>query len=533
MLELSTGSSVLQPYEMTLDKVLSHAGKWHGMAQVVTGGGCAGAIARVGYAELNRRARCLSGGLTGFGLAHGDRIATLAWNSQSHMECWYAAFGIGVAVHTLNPRLGTDQLCAMIDQAGDRLIAVSPDLLSVAVTLAERCQSVERVIVLEEPDAEAPAIDTQVPVHSIGALIDGSAEAVWGNFSEQTEAALCFTSGTTGAPKGVTYTHRCNYLVTLALLQRDVMGIGAGDAILVAVPMFHANAWALPFAGPASGAKLVFSGRHNDGASLARLIRDEGVTLAVGVPTVWLGLLDHLDRTGEGLPSLERVLLGGSGVSQAMIDRLRARLGVTVQTSWGMTELSPLGTVTAAHEPSTASIAGRPSLGVDLRLCDENGRELEEQRGAEGHLQVRGSSTIDRYLGHDTSVVDEAGWFATGDLATIDASGNLSITGRAKDLIKSGGEWINPAEIEAVVGAMPGVSLVAVIGRADPKWTERPVLVVEGDHVPSDAQIRSALERELPRWWMPDTIERVDRMPIAMTGKIDKAALRARFGAAT
>ncbi|MDF7776119.1 AMP-binding protein [Sphingomonas sp. AOB5] len=530
-----TAPGPLQPYELTLDKLIDHAGKWHPRGEVITGGGAGTVPTRIDFAAMRDRSNHLSGALLALGMARGDRIATLAWNSQGHMEIWYAAFGIGVSSHTLNPRLGIAQIADMIRQAGDRLLAISADQAAVAEALVPLCPKLESVLVLDEPGGDAwPLPACTVPVWTQARLLaELGAPAEWGGFSESLEAGLCFTSGTTGAPKGVPYSHRCNYLVTLNLLQSDVMGINARDTILAAVPMFHANGWGLPFAAPAAGARLVFPCRHNDGASLAELIRSEGVTLAVGVPTVWLGLIEHLEATGETLPSLQRVLLGGSGVPQALIDRIESRLGVCVQTSWGMTELSPLGTVTPSGSPGRASTAGRPPVGVDLRLIDAEGRVLGEQRGVEGHLQVRGSSTIDRYLGQDESVTHDGGWFDTGDLAVIDAEGNLAITGRAKDLIKSGGEWINPGEIEAIVGGLPGVSLVAVIGRAHPKWSERPVVVVESEKGASvsDAAIRAALDGAVPRWWMPDAILRVDPMPLAATGKVDKQALRARFGA--
>ncbi|MDG2535865.1 AMP-binding protein [Sphingomonas sp. HITSZ_GF] len=520
----------LQPYELTLDKFIAHAAKWHPRGEVVTGGGAGGPVARIDYAALRERSNLLSGAFAALGIARGDRIATLAWNSQSHMEAWYGAMGIGVSCHTLNPRLGVPQLADMIRQADDRLLAISPDQADIAAQLVRECPGIAHILVLDEPGSDFPLPAAAVPAWTMQRLLaEHGAAAEWGGISEREEAGLCFTSGTTGAPKGVPYTHRCNYLVTLSLLQNDVMGINARDTILAAVPMFHANGWGLPFAAPASGAKLVFSGRHNDGASLAALIRDEGVTLAVGVPTVWLGLIEHLEKTGETLPSLQRVLLGGSGVPQALIDRIETRLGVRCQTSWGMTELAPLGTVTPSGDAGRASIAGRPPIGVDLRLVDAEGQELAEQRGVEGHLQVRGSSTVHCYFGQQIPATDRQGWFDTGDLATIDADGNLAITGRAKDLIKSGGEWINPGEIEAIIGNLPGVSLVAVIGRAHVKWTERPVLVIEGAGA-SDEAIRAALDGAIPRWWMPDAIERVERMPLAMTGKIDKQALRRRFG---
>lgn len=294
--------------------------------------------------------------------------------------------------------------------------------------------------------------------------------------------------------------------------------------------MFHANAWGLPFAAPAVGAKLVLPGRMADGASLARLIAAEGVTVGVGVPTVWLGLVEHLEATGGELPSLERLIVGGAPMAPALMERIEQRLGVRVQTSWGMTELSPSGTVAPLSAPSQAALSGRPAIGVDLLLTDADGTPLAQQRDVEGHLRVRGAAVIERYFGHDAPATDAAGWFPTGDLARIDAEGNLMITGRAKDLIKSGGEWINPAEIEAVVGALPEVSLAAVIGRSDPKWGERPILLVETQGEVSDEVLLASLRGRVAPWWIPDAVYRLPRMPLAATGKIDKIRLRSEYG---
>src|SRR5690606_5285628 len=281
------------------------------------------------------------------------------------------------------------------------------------------------------------------------------------------------------------------------------------------------------------GAKLVLPGRHQDGPSLASLINAEGVTVAAGVATVWLGLVDHLERSGEDVPSLKRIMLGGSAVPQALMDRLEKRLGVVVQTSWGMTELSPLGTTTPATSAvRRASQSGRPPIGIDLLLTDVEGVPLPEQRGCEGHLRVRGASVIERYFGESEPAVDANGWFDTGDLAVIDEQGNVSITGRTKDLIKSGGEWINPGEIEAIVGALPEVALVAVIGRTHAKWGERPVLIIEprdGARI-TDEALLDALRTRVANWWLPDAIVRVDSMPLATTGKVDKQRLRAEYG---
>ncbi len=532
-------AGAMQPYALTLDRFIDHAAKWHGATEVVTGGS-GGASARIGYSALRDRSRHLSGALQSLGLALSDHLAVLAWNSQAHMECWYGAMGIGIVCHTLNPRLSQTHLAEMIRQAANRVLAISPDLTSLAEKLISLCPSLEHVVVLDEPGAEMSLPNCGgVRVWRYDDLLEERGQAVaWGGFDENAPAGLCFTSGTTGAPKGVTYTHRSNYLHTVHQLQADASGLTARDSVLVAVPMFHANGWGFPFSGPAVGAKLVLPGRHQDGASLANLINAEGVTVAAGVATVWLGLADYLDQkngdqAGGDVPSLQRIMLGGSSVPQALMDRLEKRLGVSVQTSWGMTELSPLGTTTPATAPvRRASSSGRPPIGVDLLLTDADGAPLPEQRGHEGRLRARGASVIERYFGDETSAVDADGGFDTGDLAVIDGDGSLSITGRTKDLIKSGGEWINPGEIEAIVGALPEVALVAVVGRSHAKWGERPVLVVElrkGAHI-TDEALLDALRARVTHWWLPDAIVRVTSMPLAMTGKIDKKCLRAEHG---
>ena len=311
------------------------------------------------------------------------------------------------------------------------------------------------------------------------------------------------------------------------------MRISSADTILAAVPMFHANAWGLPFAAAAAGARLVLPGRNLDGARLAELINTEAVTIAVGIGTVWLGVVEHLEARGGETLTLERVIVGGAPLSPVLMERIEKRLGVVVQTSWGMTELSPLGTCAPPVDPDrSAHVSGRPAVGVDLQLAGADGAALPEQRGVEGHLQVRGVAVIDQYFGDSNPATNDDGWFDTGDLARIDADGNLIITGRAKDLIKSGGEWINPAEIEAVISAHPSVSLAAVIGRIDPKWGERPILVVQtrDPRGESDEDLLEVLRGRVPPWWIPDAVIRLGEIPLAPTGKIDKMRLRVDYG---
>lgn len=518
----------MQDFPLTLDKFLTHAAKWNPEAEVVTAQEN-GSVRRIGYAALHDRARRVSGVLSDLGIEPGDRVATLAWNSQAHVEAWYGVMGMGAVCHTLNPRLTATQLAEMARQSQAKLLIASTDLLPLAHDIARLASNIGQVLVIDgevTPAARAQALEP---------LIETVTTSVaWGAFPETAPSGLCFTSGTTGAPKGVTYTHRSSFLHTLRTLQTDVMAIARTDAVLTVVPMFHANAWGLPFAVPAAGGRLVLPGRRNDGASLARLIREAGVTVGVGVPTVWLGLVEHLDATGEEVPTLNRIIVGGAPMPPALMERLEQRLGVSVQTSWGMTELSPSGTVSPPHDPArSAAVSGKPAIGVDLLLTDADGTPLPQQRDIEGHLRVRGAAVIERYFGQDTPATDGRGWFATGDLARIDRDGNLIITGRAKDLIKSGGEWINPAEIEAIIGALPQVAQAAVIGRTDPKWGERPILLVEmRDEALGDDGLLAALAGRVAPWWVPDAVVRLPALPLAPTGKIDKIRLRAEHGGA-
>ncbi|HWA30992.1 MAG TPA: AMP-binding protein [Rhizomicrobium sp.] len=514
----------MQPYALTVDKFLDHAAKWWANREIVTAD-----AGRIGYAALRKRSNRLSGAFKALGLQFGDCVGTLAWNTQHHIETYYGAMGAGFVCHTLNPRLTIAHLAAMVNEAEDRVLMVGIGLAEVARELVRCCPCVETVVLMDGAQDESIGDCRTFAFEAL--LAEHGAATDWGTFEEETAAGLCYTSGTTGAPKGVVYTHRSNYLHTLRALQADSIALTPADSVLVAVPLFHVNGWGFSFAAPAVGAKLVLPGRNTDGAQLAKLIRQESVTVAAGVQTVWLGLLDHLDKTGGDVPSLQRIIIGGSRCPDSLIVRMEERLKARVQTSWGMTELSPLGTVAPAQGPARAVASGRPPMGLDLKLTDAAGATLPQQRNVTGHLKVKGPSVVQRYFKANKDSVDDEGYFDTGDLASIDDEGNLTITGRSKDLIKSGGEWINPGEIEAIVGRVPGVGQVAVIGRADPKWGERPVLVVEPQqsHTLDDRTLLEALRGNVADWWIPDRVIQVAQMPLAATGKIDKNRLRAEY----
>ncbi|MEZ6012520.1 MAG: long-chain-fatty-acid--CoA ligase [Hyphomonas sp.] len=519
----------IQDYALTLDKLLDHGAKWHPGKEVVTAH-ADGSTNRIDYAGLRDRAKRVTALLRQFGVSQGDRVATLCWNTQAHMECWYGIMGMGAVCHTLNPRLTAEQIAWMLGQSEAEILFVSADLAPLAAKVVEQAKGIRTVLVIDPEQADVLDLSALPSARLLEEQLTVDCEdQSWGCFPETTPCGLCFTSGTTGAPKGVTYTHRGNFLHTLRQLQADVSGMTSHDVVLPVVPMFHASAWGLPFSAPATGAKLVFPGRHADGESLARLIVDEGVTIAVGVPTVWLGVFDYADAAGMDLPSLRSIMVGGAPMHPALMQRIEAR-GISVQTTWGMTELSPLGTAAPPGDARSPDTAGRPAIGIDLMLADSTGRPLEEQRGQEGHLWVRGTSVVERYFGQ-TEPATRDGWFSTGDLARLNESGQLFITGRAKDLIKSGGEWINPTEIETLVSGLPEVALAAVIGQPHEKWGERPLLLVELRNGSSltDQALLEPLKGQVPSWWIPEEIIRLSEIPLAPTGKIDKQRLRSIY----
>jgi fatty-acyl-CoA synthase len=531
---------LMQQWPLTVDKILGHAAQWHAGREVVSRS-VEGPIVRTTYGEIHARARRLSSALIDLGVRPGDRVATLAWNSGRHMEAWYAIMGIGAVCHTLNPRLFADQLCYIINHAGDQIIFTDLTFLPTVIEHRARMPRVEKIVVMT--DADHMEGGEREDTLCFETLVDqGAGDCAWGGFGEETACGLCYTSGTTGNPKGVLYSHRSNFLHTLITLQHDVMGLSVRDVVLPVVPMFHANAWGLAFSCPAVGAKMVMPGPKMDGASILELLESEQVTFSAAVPTVWQMLLAHLRETGASLTSLKRVVIGGSAVPEAIIRAFHDDYGVEVVHAWGMTETSPLGTLSTmtpeiAALPFDAQVPymlkqGRPPAGVALKLTDDEGADQPRDGVTFGRLKVAGPFVVREYFhGEGGEILDDEGFFDTGDVATIDEAGYMQITDRAKDVIKSGGEWISSIEIENIAAGHPKALLAAVIGVPHPKWDERPLLLVRlRDGVRATArEFLDFLEGKIARWWMPDDVQFVDDIPLGATGKIDKKLIRERM----
>ncbi len=533
---------LMQRWEMTVDRLIVHAERWHSTREVV-GRLADGSIGRSNWATVARRARQVSVGLSAHGITRGTRIGTLAMNSIRHVETWYGVMGYGAVCHTLNPRLFDDQLIYMINHADDRWIFADPIFRAQLERLLPHCPGVEKVIYLGD-SSEVPALPANAIDYETWIAEADPSLAAWGQFPERTPAALCYTSGTTGNPKGVQYSHRSQILHTLVSGQRDFLGLSARDTLLSVVPMFHVNAWGLPFIAAAAGSKLVLPGARLDGASVYELLESEGVTFTAAVPTVWQLLFDFLSENNLRLSTLKRVAIGGSACTEALIRGFRDGHGVEVLHAWGMTEMSPIGTISgplpvSLGEPDEATRMaynlkqGRVPFGVDLKITAENGDRQPHDGTAPGHIMVSGPSIIQSYFRDDKPAVDAEGYFDTGDIGTVDPQGYLQITDRSKDLIKSGGEWISSVEIENIASGHPKALMAAVVAMPHPKWRERPLLVVKlrPGQTATAQEFLDYLKGKIANWWIPDEVRFVDEMPLGATGKLDKKVLRAKFAA--
>ncbi|WP_419814342.1 long-chain-fatty-acid--CoA ligase [Glacieibacterium sp.] len=529
----------MQDWPLLTWRLIDHAAQNHGSREIVSllveGG-----EHRTNWREVRDRALKVAQSLARLGIVHGDRVATLAWNTHRYVECWYGISGMGAVAHTINPRLFADQIVYIANHAQDRVLFLDLSFVGLVEQLAPRLTSIEHFIVMTDA-AHLPA--STLPLIAYEDLIDASdGDYDWADLDERAPAGLCYTSGTTGNPKGVLYSHRSNLLHSFAAVSGDALGIVARTVVMPVVPMYHANAWGVPYAAAQVGAKMVMAGPHFDPPTLQRLIVAEGVDLTLAVPTVWLGMLQHLEETGLDLGRLKRVVIGGSAAPRAMIQAFQRNHDVAVSHAWGMTEMSPLGTVgspCARFEglPEERRLdlqckQGRAIFGVEMKIVGEDGVELPRDGIAFGRLLVRGPWVVAAYFrGDGGDVLDADGWFDTGDVATLDAYGYMTITDRAKDVIKSGGEWISSIELEnAAVGA-PGVLEAAVIGIYHPKWDERPLLLVRAKPgaVVSKTEVLDYLRPRIAKWWTPDEVLVVDDLPHTATGKLLKTELRTRY----
>ena len=530
---------LMQDYPLLTHTILDHAALNHGEREQVTRS-IEGPIRRTTLADIRTRALKVAKALENEGVKMGDSIATMAWNTDRHVETWFGIMGTGAICHTLNPRLFADQIAYIVNHAEDDIMFVDLTFIPIVEALQDRIATVRKYIVLTDSDhMPATSLPNAVAYEDwIGAVDD---DFEWKSFDENTAAALCYTSGTTGNPKGVLYSHRSNVLHGLMGNQPDVFGLTSEDVIMAIVPMFHANAWALTYAAPMAGAKLVMPGAGMDGKSIYQLLESEKVSHTAAVPTVWLGLLQYMEENDKDLPYLKKIIVGGAACPPMMIRKFELDYGVEMIHAWGMTEMSPIGT-TGKLKHATLSLdreaqlklkekQGRTPYLVEMKIVGDDGKDLPRDGETFGHLMVRGPAVAKAYFKLDQEILTKDGWFDTSDIATIDPMGYMQITDRDKDVIKSGGEWISSIEIENEAMGCPGVAEAAVIGLPHPKWGERPLLIIirdAGSDIDKDG-VMAFLDGKIAKWWMPDEVVFVDEIPHTATGKIQKMELRKQF----
>ncbi|HJM90521.1 MAG: 3-(methylthio)propionyl-CoA ligase [Alphaproteobacteria bacterium] len=531
---------LMQDRPLLISSLIDFAAQYHGDVEIVSRT-IEGPIHRHSYADANTRSKQLAQALVGLGITLGDRVATLAWNGYRHLECYYGVSGIGAVLHTINPRLFPEQIVYIANHAEDRVLFTELTFVPLLEGIADQLQRVEAIVIMTDrahmPETSLPNVLCYEEL-----LVAQDGDFAWPSFNEKTASSLCYTSGTTGNPKGVLYSHRSTVLHSMASCSNDVLGLSSQDSVLPVVPMFHANSWGIAYSAPMSGAKLVLPGMGMDGASICELLEQEKVTLSAGVPTVWLMLLQYLQQNDKQLPYMTRTVIGGSAAPASMIETFEHDFDVVVIHAWGMTEMSPLGTTgnlkagmadwDYADKLTVKSKQGRAVYGVDMKITDDDGNELPRDGVAFGHLMVRGPWITNGYFkGDGGEVLDTGDWFDTGDVATLDPEGYMQITDRSKDVIKSGGEWISSIDLENIAVGHPGVAEAAVIGVAHPKWDERPLLIIvrnEGSSI-EGPEILDFMKGSIASWWMPDDVTFVDEIPHTATGKIQKLILREQF----
>jgi fatty-acyl-CoA synthase len=530
---------LMQDWPLLCHRIIDHAAANHAGRPVVSRS-VEGPFHTTNYAELRHRALKAAQRLDRFGIKPGDRIATLAWNTWRHLEAWYGIMGAGGVYHTVNPRLFPDQIAWIVNHAEDRVMMLDLTFVPLIEKLAARLAPIEQYVILTDAaHMPATALKNAVPYEDWIAEVDG--DFAWKVFDENTAAGMCYTSGTTGNPKGVLYSHRSNVLHSMMAAQPDAMGVSSRDVILPVVPMFHANCWGLALTSPMVGAAMVMPGGKLDGASIYELLDTYRVSFTAAVPTVWLMLLQHLEANNLKLPHLRKVVIGGSACPRAMTQKFQDLYGVEVCHAWGMTEMSPLGTL-GSLKPEYAALTGEARLdvqakqghtpfGVEMKIADDAGRELPRDGKTFGRLKVRGYSVARGYFKEQGDVIDADGFFDTGDVATLDGYGYMQITDRSKDVIKSGGEWISSIELENVAVGHPKVAEAAVIGVRHPKWDERPLLVIvlKPGQTASARELIDFLDGKVAKWWIPDDVVFVAEIPHTATGKILKTTLREQF----
>jgi fatty-acyl-CoA synthase len=531
---------LMQDQPLLISSLIEFAARHHGEAEVVSRR-VEGDLHRCTYRDVAARSRQVAQALDAWDLAFSDRVATLAWNGYRHLELYFGVSGSGRVLHTLNPRLAADQVVWIANHAEDRVLCFDMTFLPLIKAIWKQCATVKHWVALCDEGA-LPADSGIEGLVSYEAWIAPQAtQYEWPSFDERSAASLCFTSGTTGNPKGALYSHRSTVLHAYGGALPDALNLSARDSILPVVPMFHVNAWGLPYAAAMTGAKLVFPGAALDGKSVYDLIEGERVTMAAGVPTVWLGLLNHMAQGGLRFSTLSRTVIGGSACPPAMIRAFKDQYGVTVLHAWGMTEMSPLGTVctlklhqmtgTPEQQMTVLLKQGRAIFGVEMKIVDPEGQELPWDGQSSGDLMVKGPWIISSYFKGEGGNPLVDGWFPTGDVATIDPDGFMQITDRSKDVIKSGGEWISSIDVENIAVAHPAVAMAACIGVRHPKWDERPLLVVvkkPGSEVTRE-DLLSFYEGKVAKWQVPDDVAFVDAIPLGATGKMQKMKLREQF----